>query len=172
MSNSEQVSTTEVAQGKLAAGVIPIGFKRAIQVIGLLLMIVGLPIAINLFCIVPLVSFSGSGSDATIYGVVSLTLALLTLGAGGVAYLHAQRSLHNKISKPLRLPSSHSVRGYLPFPDRAGINYLCIGQRIRLVPAANSGGMCAPASAMGSGVDDPSSWPRADRQADRETRRL
>jgi hypothetical protein len=63
-----------------------------------------LPIAINLFCIVPLFSLSGSGSDATIYGVVSLTVALLTLGAGGAAFLHARRSLQNKISKPLRLP--------------------------------------------------------------------
>jgi len=104
MSNSEQVGTTEVDQGKPVEGVVPIRFKRAIQAIGLLLMIVGLPIAINLFCIVPLVSFSGSGSDATIYGVVSLTVALLTLGAGGAAFLHAQRSLQNKISKPLRLP--------------------------------------------------------------------
>jgi PrsW family intramembrane metalloprotease len=104
MSNSEQVSTTEVAQEKPVESVVPIRFKRTVQVIGLLLMIVGLPIAINLFCIVPLLSLSGSGSDAVIYGVVSLTVALLTLGAGGAAFLHAQRSLQNKISKPLRLP--------------------------------------------------------------------
>jgi RsiW-degrading membrane proteinase PrsW (M82 family) len=37
--------------------------------------------------------------------VVSLTLTLLTLGAGGAAFLHADHSLHNKPSKPLRLPS-------------------------------------------------------------------
>lgn len=82
----------------------PIWLKRLIMAAGLILLIVGVPVAINLFCILPLAVFSSNDSELVIYGLISLALALLTLGAGGVAFLHANRSLQNKPSKSLRFP--------------------------------------------------------------------
>ena len=104
MSNHEQNHLAEVETVSHLESPISSGLKRVIRTAGLLLMIVGFPVAINLFCIVPLVLFSGGDSDVIIYGVVSLTFALLTLGAGGVVFLHANRSLQNKPSKVLQFP--------------------------------------------------------------------
>jgi len=100
---SNDVSETDKV--KLMEGTTPIWFRRAVMTTGLIVVILGLPVAANLFCIVPLVLINDGGSDGLIYGVASLTFALLTLGAGGAAFLHANRSLQNKPSKPLRLPS-------------------------------------------------------------------
>ena len=83
----------------------PVWLKRMVRIAGLVLAIPGLIISINLFCIVPLVLLNESGTDAIIYGVISLTITLLTLGAGGAAFWHANRSLNQKPSRPLRLPS-------------------------------------------------------------------
>jgi RsiW-degrading membrane proteinase PrsW (M82 family) len=82
----------------------PVWLKRTVRTAGLVLAVPGLVIAINLFCIVPLVLLSSSGEDVVTYGVISLTFTLLTLGAGAVAFWHAQRALNNKPSNPLRLP--------------------------------------------------------------------
>lgn len=89
----------------------PVWLKRKVRIAGLLLAIPGLIIAINLLCIVPLVLLSGSGGEAMIYGVVSLTITLLTLGAGAAAFWHADRSLNDKPSNPLRLPSPVFLAG-------------------------------------------------------------
>lgn len=106
MNNHEQDHLPEKEAVKPLESAIPSGFKRAIRGIGLLLVIAGFPFAINLFCIVPFVLLSGSDSDIVIYAVVSLTVALLTLGVGGAAFLHANRSLQNKPSRVLHfLPS-------------------------------------------------------------------
>ncbi len=83
---------------------IPLGLKRIIQAIGFIVLLLGLPTALNLLCLVPLLTFNSYGRGDVIYGVVSLMLVLLTVGAGGMAYLHARRSLHNKPSKPLQFP--------------------------------------------------------------------
>lgn len=115
MSNHEQNHLPEIEIVEPSESPIPSGLKRAIRVIGLLLVIVGLPVAINLFCIVPLVLFSGGDSDAILYGVVSLIFALLTLGVGGVALLHANRSLQNKPSKVLQFPPPLLMMGIFIF---------------------------------------------------------
>jgi RsiW-degrading membrane proteinase PrsW (M82 family) len=83
----------------------PTWLKRTVMIIGLILIIIGTPFTINLFCIVPLLLMNSGGSDSAIYGVVSLTFALLTLGAGFAAYRHGSRALENKPSKPVRFPS-------------------------------------------------------------------
>ncbi|MBK9926683.1 MAG: PrsW family intramembrane metalloprotease [Anaerolineales bacterium] len=80
----------------------PTWHKRTVMIIGLILAIMGLPFTINLLCIVPLLLINSSGSDAAIYGVVSLTFALLTFGAGAVAYIHGNRALKDKPSNPIR----------------------------------------------------------------------
>lgn len=105
MSNAELNQTPEVAQGKPAESSVPLWLRRLVQVAGLILLIFGVPITINLFCIVPLVLSGSGGSDGMIYGVVSLTFAVLTVGVGLTAFVHSNNSLHNKPSKPLRLPS-------------------------------------------------------------------
>jgi len=84
---------------------LPAGFKRLVMVAGALLALPGLPLAVNLFCILPLLALGdGSGMGSKQYGVASLTLVLLTLVAGGAAYWQAYRSLQGKPSRPLRLP--------------------------------------------------------------------
>ncbi len=89
----------------------PAWLQRTVRTAGLLLAIPGVILAINLFCIVPFVLLSDSGTDAIIYGVISLTVTLLTLGAGGVAFWQAHRSLNQKPSHPLRLPSPLALVG-------------------------------------------------------------
>jgi RsiW-degrading membrane proteinase PrsW (M82 family) len=105
MSDGERNLTAEVVPAQPAGNALPLGLKHLVQGAGLILLIFGLPVTINLFCIVPLMLLSNSGSDVTIYGVVSLTFALITAGAGLAAFVHANNSLHNKPSKPMRLPS-------------------------------------------------------------------
>lgn len=104
MSNSRLENLSERNDMNSQESSVPVWFKRAVRLMGLILMIIGLPVAVNLFCLVPLILFSGSGMDAMIYGVISVTIAFLTLGAGGMAFLHANRSLQNKASKSLYLP--------------------------------------------------------------------
>lgn len=93
------------------AGGAPGWFKRAVMITGLIAMIIGTPVAINLLCIVPLVLLNSRGTETVIFGVVSLTIALLTLGAGIAAFWHANRSLQNKPSNLLRLPSPVLLAG-------------------------------------------------------------
>lgn len=90
---------------RLVEGTTPTWLKRTVRTAGLILIIIGTPLTINLLCIVPLMLFSSSTTDAMIYGVVSLTVALLTLGAGGAAFWHGNNALKNKPSKPIRFPS-------------------------------------------------------------------
>jgi RsiW-degrading membrane proteinase PrsW (M82 family) len=83
----------------------PAWLKRTVRTAGLVLAVPGLVIAINLFCIVPLVLLNSRGEDVLTYGVISLTITLLSLGAGSAAFWHAQRALNQKPSNPLRLPA-------------------------------------------------------------------
>jgi RsiW-degrading membrane proteinase PrsW (M82 family) len=86
------------------AEITPAWLKRTVRTTGLILAVPGLIVAINLFCIAPLVLLGGRSDDVLAYGVISLTFTLLTLGAGLAAYWHAQRALNKKPSNPLRLP--------------------------------------------------------------------
>jgi RsiW-degrading membrane proteinase PrsW (M82 family) len=70
---------------------------------GLLMALLGLLLAVNSLCIVPLVALGG-GSETVIYGVLSLTLTALTLGAGWAVFRHADHSLRGRPSKALHLP--------------------------------------------------------------------
>jgi len=104
MNDTGQITPPEVQAVKVPEGVVSVRWKRAVLTAGLVLLLMGLPFGINLFCILPLAAINGVGSDGVIYGVVSLTLALLTLGAGTVALRNARRSLQNKPSTALPLP--------------------------------------------------------------------
>lgn len=119
MNSSEQNHLPET--GALSSeSTIPSGLKQAVSIIGLLLMILGIPVAINLLCIVPLVLFNRD-SNAAVYGVVSLTFVLLTLGAGGAAFTHANRSLQNKPSKVLQFPPALLMVGIFIFLTILGL---------------------------------------------------
>jgi RsiW-degrading membrane proteinase PrsW (M82 family) len=102
MSEEEKSVTAETPDQRQSSA--PLWFQRLTMIAGWIALVVGMPVAINLFCIVPFVLLSGRGTEIKIYGVVSLTIALLTLGAGAAALLHASRSLQKKPSKPLQLP--------------------------------------------------------------------
>jgi len=78
-------------------------WKRIVMAGGVLLAVPGLVLGINLFCLVPIMLFD-QGSEAVPYGIASLTLAVLTLGAGWALFRQADRSLKGKPSKVLRLP--------------------------------------------------------------------
>ena len=83
---------------------IPTRLKRTIMTAGGILAVLGLPAALNFFCIVPIIILS-DGSDTPTYVLTSLLLAVITFGAGGVAFWHANQSLKGKPSRPLKLPS-------------------------------------------------------------------
>ena len=100
---SDEKNTTPAPEEVRVESLTPLWFRRATLIAGIFAFVVGLPVSINLFCIVPLMLVNNSGYDDTsVYGVVSLTLGLLTLGAGLAAYIHSTRSLQNKPSKPLQ----------------------------------------------------------------------
>jgi len=80
-----------------------ITWKRIIMIGGALLAAAGVLLAFNFLCIASLVMLSGDG-DSAWYGILSLILAALTLGGGGAAFWHAERSLRGKPSKTMRLP--------------------------------------------------------------------
>jgi RsiW-degrading membrane proteinase PrsW (M82 family) len=82
--------------------VIPVRLKQAIRAAGAVLALLGLPPALNLFCIVPL-SLLSTASHTPAYGMVGLILVAVTLAAGGVTFYHANQSLNGKPSKPIRL---------------------------------------------------------------------
>ena len=103
MNHSEQNLAPNVGQVKPVESATPVWFRRAVLITGVIGMIIGGPFTINLLCIVPLALLSSSSSDSTVYGIISLTVALLTLGAGSAAFIHANRSLQNKPSKPLQV---------------------------------------------------------------------
>ncbi|MFT3895337.1 MAG: PrsW family glutamic-type intramembrane protease [Anaerolineales bacterium] len=98
MSDEKNVTPEEAHVESLT----PLWFRRATVTAGVLALIAGVPAAIALFCLVPLILGNDSSSETIMFGVVSLTVALLTLGAGGLAFFHGNRSVQNKPSKPLR----------------------------------------------------------------------
>jgi len=80
-------------------------WKRIVLTGGVLLFLPGLLLAANALCVTPLMALSGSNDSwGVMYGVASLTLATLTLGAGWVLYRHADQSLKGKPSRALFLP--------------------------------------------------------------------
>ena len=83
----------------------PIWLKRTVITLGFIMIIIGTPFTINLLCVVPLILFTSGSSDSTIYGVASLTFALLTLGSGFAAYVHGNRALKDKPSNSIRFPA-------------------------------------------------------------------
>ena len=105
MSENVQNMTPQTAQADPVESPVPVRLKRAVQILGLILLVPSLPIIANLVCFFPLALLNSSGSDVFAYGVVSLTVALLTVGAGLAAIIHSNNSLQNKPSKPLQLPS-------------------------------------------------------------------
>jgi RsiW-degrading membrane proteinase PrsW (M82 family) len=78
-------------------------WKNIARVAGVLMVLLGLILAVNSFCIVPLVALGGN-TETVVYAVASLTLTALTLGAGWAVFIHADQSLRGRPSKPLRLP--------------------------------------------------------------------
>lgn len=94
----------------------PTWLKRLVTICGALLALPGLLLALNLLCIFPiLVLSSGSGWEGTVYGIVSLTLVLLTLGAGGMAAWQGQQALKGKPSWTFSLPSTIILVGMFGF---------------------------------------------------------
>jgi len=87
------------------SGTVSKRLKQVVQTFGVILIAIGAPFTINLFCIVPLVTINSRTDDVAIFGVVSLTLALLTLGTGLAAFLQGRSSLKDKPSKQLKFPS-------------------------------------------------------------------
>ncbi len=80
-------------------------WKRIVMTGGILLVLPGMLLAFNLLCtIASLILISGRDNSMIVYSLASLALVVLTLGAGMVFYLHADRSLKGKPSKALRLP--------------------------------------------------------------------
>ena len=89
---SDGPNMTPAVEDVRAESLTPLWFRRATLTAGVFALIAGVPVSINLFCLVPLTLLNNSGSDVSMYGVVSLTIGLLTLGAGWAAFFHGNRS--------------------------------------------------------------------------------
>ncbi len=74
-----------------------------IHVGGLLLFLVGLPIALGYVCAL-LFSLTSRDSNSAIAPTVALTFTLLTLGAGTIVFRHSARALNNQPSAVMTLP--------------------------------------------------------------------
>jgi len=81
------------------------GWKRAVMILGLCLALPGIPLALG-YCLVLLLvgSFSCYSDSDVLIVLNSLTLTVITLGAGGVAAWHGRASLNRHPSDYLRLP--------------------------------------------------------------------
>jgi RsiW-degrading membrane proteinase PrsW (M82 family) len=77
--------------------------KRLAQIAGALWMLPGLLSLPNLFC-VNLFMLNESASTSARYSIFSLTLTLLTFGAGLAMWRFASDALKGKTSRPMRLP--------------------------------------------------------------------
>ena len=104
MSN-EKIATPEATPAAPVESSAPVWFRQTTLIVGLLGVVAGIPVAINLFCLVPVLLLNQNGESGALYGVGSLTFALLTAGAGWAAFVHANNSLHKKPSKPMHLPA-------------------------------------------------------------------
>ncbi len=76
--------------------------KRTATMGGLILFLPGLALSLGLFC-TTLVMVGSGEEEALGFGLISFTLAALTLGAGGVVFWHGLASLRQRPSRPLRL---------------------------------------------------------------------
>src|SRR5512143_1592086 len=99
---SDEKNATPAVEDVRVESLTPLWFRRATMTAGVLALIAGVPASINLFCLVPLLLVNNGSSDTSMYGVLSLTIGLLTAGAGGLAFFHGNRSVQNKPSNPLR----------------------------------------------------------------------
>lgn len=90
---------------------LPVWFKRMVVGLGALLALPGLLFGAG-YCLTTLVFlFDDYMSDAEDAGVFTLTLMMVTLGAGGVTFWHGLRSLKQRPSKPFRLPPIWALVG-------------------------------------------------------------
>lgn len=95
---------------RIGTGPMPTWLKRVVAIAGLLLALPGLIAALGYLC-VTLVMVLGRDLGEVSVGLVSLTLTLVTLGAGGAAAWHALRSLRRKPSRALHLPPIWALAG-------------------------------------------------------------
>jgi hypothetical protein len=93
---------------KLTTGILPVWMKQAVAIDSLLLTLAGIPVIFGFACITLMLVVS-EDSAAIIIGLISFLLLVLTIGAGGITFWHSTRSIQNKVSPPLRLPSSRSL---------------------------------------------------------------
>jgi len=99
----------------LASGILPIWAKQTLAIGSLLLTLAGLPAVFGFGCVTLLLVVS-EDSAAIVTGLVSFTLLVVTLGAGGITFWHITRSLQERVSKPLRFPPAWillSIFGFL-----------------------------------------------------------
>ncbi|NWG33206.1 MAG: PrsW family intramembrane metalloprotease [Chloroflexi bacterium] len=104
-----------------AASAVSNRLKRVILTLGSILIVIGAPLMISLPCILTLAAMGGAGKDVTYFGVASLTLVVLTFGTGMTAFMHANRSLKGKPSKPLRFPPTFLLFGIFVFLVGLGV---------------------------------------------------
>jgi hypothetical protein len=89
------------------AGTLSVGIKQIIMAISAVLMVMGLPLSLTLLCAASS-DFSGYG---IFYSVLSWLSILVTLGIGLAGFIHSNRSIQKKPSKPLRFPPIPSMIG-------------------------------------------------------------
>jgi RsiW-degrading membrane proteinase PrsW (M82 family) len=77
--------------------------KRIATIAGLLLFLPGLPLALGFFCITLALMLEGDQAAVSI-GLISFTLMVIALGAGGVTFWQGLRSLQGKKSSAFGLP--------------------------------------------------------------------
>jgi RsiW-degrading membrane proteinase PrsW (M82 family) len=95
---------------RLFVGPIPRWQKKIILVLGLLLALVGLPLALG-SCLAISLAASEGATEARPFLAALLTALSFTLGAGGLTAWHALRSLGHKPSRTLRLASPWVLLG-------------------------------------------------------------
>jgi len=78
-------------------------FKNTVRIIGALLALPGFIILLGYLCTAAMAPIAGDSASFEV-GLLSFSLAVLTLGAGFVAFFHASASIKDKPSHPLRLP--------------------------------------------------------------------
>lgn len=88
---------------KFTSKVMPTWQKQLMAIAGLSLALSGLPMIVGYFCITLVMTLSDDHEAITV-GLISFTLMIVTVGAGGITFWHSLRSLQGRHSRPLYLP--------------------------------------------------------------------
>lgn len=106
--------------------IIPVGWKQTIMTVSIILILIGLPLSINYLC----AATSDFSDLGIIYSTFSFLAVILTLGVGVLGFVHSNRSVQSKPSKPMLLPPTPLMIGAFVLLLMVAVTIFIIGDAL------------------------------------------